>query len=149
MRGWSPSSWPAWGGGLPKEVRANVVGAIEGLLIDIDGVLTVSWEPIDGAPEAMATLRGLGIPLRFATNTTTRTRAEVASLITSAGMPVEPGEILTAPVATAVHLRRHHPGARCFLLNSGDLSEDLEESSWPNTGPRTDRWTWWSSVGPV
>ena len=121
------------------------MGAIEGLLIDIDGVLTVSWEPIDGAPEAMATLRGLGIPLRFATNTTTRTRAEVASLITSAGMPVEPGEILTAPVATAVHLRRHHPGARCFLLNSGDLSEDLEGIELADHGPsrrttqRTDR----------
>lgn len=135
MRGWSPSSGPASGGGLPKEARSNVVGTIEGLLIDIDGVLTVSWEPIDGAPEAMATLRELGIPLRFATNTTTRTRAEVASLITSAGMPVEPGEILTAPVATAVHLRRHHPGARCFLLNSGDLSEDLEGIELAEHGP--------------
>ena len=104
----------------------NVVAAIEGLLIDIDGVLTVSWEPIDGSPEAMETLRKLGVPLRFATNTTTRSRAEVASLITTAGMPVDPEEILTAPVATAVYLRQHHPGARCFLLNSGDLSEDLE-----------------------
>ena len=51
MRGWSPSSGPASGGGQPKEARANVVVAIEGLLIDIDGVLTVSWEPIDGSPE--------------------------------------------------------------------------------------------------
>ena len=145
MRGWSPSSWPAWGGGLPKEVSANVVGAIEGLLIDIDGVLTVSWEPIDGAPEAMATLRGLGIPLRFATNTTTRTRAEVASLITSAGMPVEPGEILTAPVASATTTRG--PGASCSTLATCPMT--WRESSWPTTGPRTDRWTWWSSVGPV
>ena len=94
------------------------MGAIEGLLIDIDGVLTVSWEPIDGAPEAMATLRGPGIPLRFATNTTTRTRADSASLITSAGMPVEPGAILTAPVATAVHPLLPHPGLRTYPPNS-------------------------------
>ena len=99
---------------------------VDGLLIDIDGVLSVSWEAIGGAPEALAKLRARHVPLRFATNTTTRTRAEVASLLTEAGMPVDPHEILTAPVATAAHLRRYHPGARCYLLNSGDLSEDLE-----------------------
>jgi HAD superfamily hydrolase (TIGR01458 family) len=99
---------------------------VDGLLIDIDGVLSVSWVAIDGAPDALAALRDLGVPLRFATNTTTRTRREVAELLCAAGMPVDPAEILTAPVATAAHLRRHHPGARCFLLNSGDLAEDME-----------------------
>ena len=46
---------------------------VDGLLIDIDGVLSVSWEAIDGAPGALAELRSRHIPLRFATNTTTRT----------------------------------------------------------------------------
>ena len=99
---------------------------VDGLLIDIDGVLSVSWVAIDGAPGALSALRDLGVPLRFATNTTTRTRREVAELLTVAGMAVDLDEILTAPVATAAHLRRHHPGAKCFLLNSGDLSEDME-----------------------
>ena len=99
---------------------------VDGLLIDIDGVLSVSWVAIDGAPDALSALRHLGVPLRFATNTTTRTRREVAELLTVAGMAVDSEEILTAPVATAAHLRRHHPGAKCFLLNSGDLSEDME-----------------------
>lgn len=102
------------------------MGRFDGLLIDIDGVLSVSWVAIEGAPEALNALRDLGVPVRFATNTTTRTRLEVADLLTGAGMAVEPGEILTAPVATAAHLRQHHPGARCFLLNSGDLSQDLD-----------------------
>ena len=101
------------------------MGRIDGLLVDIDGVLSVSWVAIAGAPEALVRVRDLGVPMRFATNTTTRSRAEVAGLLTSAGMTVEPDEILTAPVATAAHLRRHHPGARCFLLNSGDLSADM------------------------
>ncbi|MEC9395406.1 MAG: TIGR01458 family HAD-type hydrolase [Actinomycetota bacterium] len=102
------------------------MGRIDGLLVDIDGVLSVSWVAIDGAPEALAQVRALDLPVRFATNTTTRSRAEVAGLLTSAGMLVDPDEILTAPVATAAHLRHHHPGARCFLLNSGDLSADME-----------------------
>ena len=69
---------------------------IDGLLVDIDGVLTVSWEPIGGASDALAAVRRSGLPLRFATNTTTRTRAEVADLLTEAGMSTSVDEILTA-----------------------------------------------------
>lgn len=108
---------------------------IDGLLIDIDGVLTVSWEPIEGAPNALATIRRSGLPLRFATNTTTRTRAEVADLLGQAGMAVDVAEILTAPAATAAHLRRNHPGARVFLLNTGDLTADLEDIDLVDDGP--------------
>ena len=108
---------------------------IDGLLIDIDGVLTVSWEPIEGAPDALVAVRASGVPLRFATNTTTRTRAEVATLLGHAGMPVDADEILTAPAATAAHLRRQHPGARVFLLNTGDLSADLEGIDLVERGP--------------
>lgn len=108
---------------------------VDGLLIDIDGVLTVSWVPIDGVDDAMASLRSSGIPLRFATNTTTRTRGEVARLLSEAGIPVEVDEILTAPAATAAHLRREHPGARVFLLNTGDLSEDLGGIDLVDSGP--------------
>lgn len=99
--------------------------AVGGLLIDIDGVLTVSWSPIEGAREAMATLRRSRLPLHFATNTTSMTQAEVAGRLTELGIPVREEEVLTAPAATADHLRRHHPGARCFVLNEGDLSADL------------------------
>lgn len=108
---------------------------VDGLLIDIDGVLTVSWVPIDGVDDAMASLRSSGIPLRFATNTTTRTRGEVARLLSEAGIPVEVDEILTAPAATAAHLRREHPGARVFLLNTGDLSDDLGGIDLVDSGP--------------
>jgi HAD superfamily hydrolase (TIGR01458 family) len=108
---------------------------VDGLLIDIDGVLTVSWVPIDGADDALASLRTSGIPLRFATNTTTRTRSEVARLLSGAGIPVDVGEILTAPAATAAHLRHEHPGARVFLLNTGDLSEDLRGIDIVDSGP--------------
>ncbi|MDZ7678740.1 MAG: hypothetical protein U5K29_09315 [Acidimicrobiales bacterium] len=92
---------------------------IDGLLIDIDGVLVVTWEPIAGAAEALGRLRAAQVPIRFATNTTSRTRPQIADALTDAGMPVEPDEILTATVATASYLRAHHPGARCLVLNEG------------------------------
>jgi HAD superfamily hydrolase (TIGR01458 family) len=99
---------------------------VRGLLIDIDGVLAVSWEPLDGAVAAIRTVREAGLPLLLLTNTTSRTRDRIAGTLADAGFPIEPEDILTAPAATAAHLREHRPDARCLLLNSGDISRDLD-----------------------
>ncbi|HKS46543.1 MAG TPA: TIGR01458 family HAD-type hydrolase [Amycolatopsis sp.] len=95
------------------------------VLIDIDGVLTVSWQPLPGAVEAVSRLREDGFALAFLTNTTSRTRVSIADTLRSAGFPVEAGDIFTAPALTAAHVREHLPDARCFVLNSGDIAADL------------------------
>lgn len=89
------------------------------LLLDIDGVLVVSWRPVLGASEAMRAIRDAGIPVRFLTNTTSRTRASVSTALRELGITVDDVELLTAGVATATYLREHHPGARCFVLGDG------------------------------
>ena len=101
------------------------MATIEGVLLDIDGVLTVSWHPLPGAVAAVAALRALGLPMRFLTNTTSRTRRAIADTLVSAGFAIEPSEILTAPAATATYLRKAHPGQRCYLLSSGDVVAEL------------------------
>lgn len=98
---------------------------IRAVLIDIDGVLTVSWKPLPGTVAALQQLRAEGFPLALVTNTTSRTRASIASTLAEAGFPVTADDILTAPVIAAAYLREHYPGARCLLLNSCDISEDL------------------------
>lgn len=70
------------------------------VLIDIDGVLTVSWEPLPGAVEAMRRLRAADVPLALVTNTTSRTRARIAERLADHGFPVGPDDILTAPAVT-------------------------------------------------
>ncbi len=100
-------------------------GRVRGALIDIDGVLTVSWKPLPGAAAAMARLRVAGLPLALVTNTTSRTRAAIAARLTEAGFGIDADDILTAPAVTAGYLREHHPGARCLLLNSGEVRDDL------------------------
>ncbi len=99
---------------------------IEGVLLDIDGVLAVSWEPLPGAIEILGWLRSNGVPFRLITNTTTKTRADLASTLRDAGFDVRDDELITAVAATARYLRAHHPSARCFLLSDGDASADLE-----------------------
>ena len=61
------------------------------------------------------------------TNTTSRTRAWIAGTLAEAGFPVERGDVLTAPAATAAYLAQHRPGARCLLLTSGDVAEDMTD----------------------
>jgi HAD superfamily hydrolase (TIGR01458 family) len=100
------------------------VGDIDGLLLDIDGVLAVSWEPLPGALEAMDSLREQ-IPFRLITNTTTHTRRELSATLRGAGFDVEPHEIVTAVTATATYLREHHAGGRAFVLTDGAPGEDL------------------------
>ncbi len=98
---------------------------IRAALIDIDGVLTVSWQPLPGAVDALKRLRAGGVAVALVTNTTSLTRASLARSLGEAGFPVTAEDILSAPVATAAYLTRHHPGARCLLLTTDDISEDL------------------------
>ena len=98
---------------------------IDGLLVDVEGVLAVDWDPVPGAVDALAGLRDRGLPFRLVTNTTSRTRRAVAAALAEVGFAITAGDIVSAPAATGAYLRRHHPGARCFLVNHGDLTEDL------------------------
>ena len=99
---------------------------IDGLLLDIDGVLTVSWEAIEGSVQAIASLSKREVPFRLATNTTTHTRRELAQILRAAGFDVHADDIVTAVVATARYLRATHPGARVFVLSDGAPDADME-----------------------
>lgn len=82
---------------LPRTVR--------GCLFDLDGTLYQGDEPVAGAPEAIAALRGAGLPLRFVTNTTRFPRAALARRLEGMGFAAAPDEILTGPTAAAALLR--------------------------------------------
>jgi HAD superfamily hydrolase (TIGR01458 family) len=99
---------------------------LEGVLLDIDGVLTVSWEPLSGAIETVRWLTTEGVEFRLVTNTSSRTRREIATLLARAGMEVGERRILTAVTSAARYLTETHAGVGCFVVNEGDLSEDLE-----------------------
>ena len=98
---------------------------IEGLLLDIDGVLSISWEPIPGSIEALAAFRRAQIPICLITNTTTHTRAGLAQILGDAGFAIEPSEIVTAVTATADYVRVAHPGASVFFVSDGDATDDM------------------------
>lgn len=99
---------------------------LDGVLLDIDGVLVVSWKPIEGAAAAVEALRQGGLPIRFVTNTTSISRQEITVRLREAGVAVDPEEIHSAPAATAAWIQTNRPGTRCYLINSGNLGDDLD-----------------------
>ena len=92
------------------------------ILLDIDGVLHVSGEPIPGAVEAVARLRRQGHALRFVTNNSTRPRPTLAEELRSLGFELEDDELQTTPGAAA----RELAGKRVFALVMGAIVPDLE-----------------------
>jgi HAD superfamily hydrolase (TIGR01458 family) len=96
--------------------------SMAGILLDIDGVLHVSGEPIPGAAGAVARLREAGHRLRFVTNNTTRSRRGLAEEVRSLGVELEDHELQTTPVAAAHALA----GQRVLALTMPAIVEDLE-----------------------
>src|SRR5258706_15598788 len=78
-----------------------------------------------GAGAAVQRGRAAGLPLGLVCSTASRTRAWIAAELARAGFAVTAADILTAPVIAAAYLAGHYPGARCLLVNSGDIGEDL------------------------
>lgn len=92
------------------------------ILLDIDGVLHVSGEPIPGAVEAVAALRRAGHALRFVTNNSTQPRAELAADLRALGFELDEEEIQ----ATARAAARELAGRRVFALVMPGVVPDLE-----------------------
>jgi HAD superfamily hydrolase (TIGR01458 family) len=101
------------------------MGGIDGVLLDMDGVLAQSWRPLPGAVDALETLRSRRTPFLVVSNTTTHSRSAFARTLTESGLPLEPGEIMTAVAGTASYLRRRHSNDRVFVLSDGDPRGDL------------------------
>jgi HAD superfamily hydrolase (TIGR01458 family) len=92
------------------------------ILLDVDGVLHVSGQPIPGAAEAVRRLRVDGHRLRFVTNTTTRSRARLAEELRTARIEVDDSEVQTTADAAVSALR----GRRVLALVMHALVGDLD-----------------------
>jgi HAD superfamily hydrolase (TIGR01458 family) len=92
------------------------------ILLDVDGVLHVSGAPIAGAAGAVRRLREAGHRLRFVTNSTTRSRAQLAEQLRTMGFELEDEELQTTGGVAA----RALAGKRVLALTMPGLFDDLE-----------------------
>lgn len=102
------------------------MGIVRAILFDMDGVLYNSETPIEGAAETLAWLRAQGIPHLFGTNTSARTRKQLADKLNRFGIAATEDDILTPALAAAGWLRecssREHA--------KGPVALFVKESTW-------------------
>ena len=99
---------------------------IKGILFDLDGVLYVGSNAIDGAIGTIASLRAAGYSCRFATNTSTLSMHSLQLKLHHLGFDIPASEIISAPQAAILYLRGlGRP--RCRLLLAEDVKQDFTE----------------------
>lgn len=99
------------------------VAEISGVLLDLGGVVYVGDTPIAGAIDAVRRLRDAGLPLRFITNTTRRSKRQVLADLAKMGLGVDSGELLTPASLVRAYLEKH--GLTPVLIVHPDLEEDF------------------------
>jgi len=85
------------------------------VVLDLDGTLYHAGKPLPGAAEAVARLRGAGLPVRFLTNTFSTPEEAVADRLRGFGIEVRAGELLSPHRALESYLaaaRAARPGLR-------------------------------------
>ena len=81
-------------------MTASILNRVDALLIDLDGTVYQYDKLLPGVGETLAWLRTKGVPLRFVTNSTMRSRSSLAARLRGFGVQAEESDILN-PVAVA------------------------------------------------
>jgi phospholysine phosphohistidine inorganic pyrophosphate phosphatase len=96
---------------------------MRGVLLDLDGVIYVGDEPVPGAAETVGWLAREGIPYRFLTNTTSRSRDSIVGKLRGMGVDAVAEQVLTPAVAATTWLRRHHMFRPALFIPAETASE--------------------------
>ena len=99
--------------------------SIKGILCDIGGVLYVGDTPYPGTVEAIKRLKA-SYPIRFLTNTTQKTGAQVVANLQKMGFDIDASEVITALDVTKSYLEQHQSNAVLLLTDAAEgFFEDL------------------------
>lgn len=93
---------------------------IEGVLLDMDGVVHIGDRAIPGAAGALSTLESKGIPYRFLTNTTTRSRENLHAKMRRMGLRIRLDHIITTHEVALQYLENIGRPS-CYLLVDDDV----------------------------
>ncbi|MEW5422903.1 TIGR01458 family HAD-type hydrolase [Amorphus sp. 3PC139-8] len=99
--------------------------SIEGVLIDLGGVVYTGDQALEGATAALARLRRSGRPIRFLTNTTSQPISGIHAKLKRLGIDAARDEIFTPSIAARAYLRQN--GLAPHFLVAPSLREDFED----------------------
>lgn len=97
---------------------------IKGLLIDLDGVLYVGDQIIDGAIQVINQIHASNMPCRFITNTSTLSLNGLQLKLAKLGFNIPSSEIISAPQAALLYLAKQSEPI-CRLLLAENVKQDF------------------------
>lgn len=100
-----------------------VADRYDGFLIDLDGVVWLGREPIEGAAASLAALLAAGKELVFVTNNPTHSPASYAERLAGMGVEVAPERIVTAGVVVARLAAEAAGSEGVFVIGAEPLKE--------------------------
>lgn len=110
---------------------------VDGLILDMDGVLWRGSEPMPGLARFFEVMRQQGIEFILATNNSTRTVEQYVGKLAGMGVRVLPERILTSACAAADYLLAlAEPGAGVFTVGEEGLERALESRGFCLTAER-------------
>ncbi len=112
-----------------EESETALVEAHDLVMFDLDGVVYVGGEAIDGVAAAIDRVRESGRHVAFVTNNASRTPDQVAAKLTKVGVSAEAHDVVTSAQAAArVLVEEHGAGARVLMLGGEGLKVALLEA---------------------
>ncbi len=104
---------------------ADGLDGVQGLLLDIDGVLCRGNDAIPGAADAVRRFQQAGLELLALTNNTRSRPSDHAAKLATAGIDIPTERVLTAGEATARFLADLDGDAPIYVVGSPALRDDL------------------------
>jgi glycerol-1-phosphatase len=97
-------------------------------LLDLDGVVYIGPEAVEGAADRLAEAVDAGMHLAYVTNNASRPPRVVARHLTDLGIPAEEDEVVTSAQAAArLTAEQVGPGSSVYVIGGAGLYEALEE----------------------
>lgn len=108
---------------LPQKPERRDGQPVKGILLDIDGVISVGGIAVPGSLDAVTRIREHAIALKFVTNTTRRPRSRIVNDLARLGLNVAETDVFTPAILARNYLvqRRLAP----FLVVHPNLLEDF------------------------
>jgi 4-nitrophenyl phosphatase len=112
-------------------MSVHLLSSIDALILDMDGVLWRSDQPIGDLKSIFRRIKQVGWTVTFATNNATRTIQQYVELLSSFGVDAEPWQIITSAAAVTFHLEKYIPlGGPVFIIGEQGLIEACEDQGY-------------------
>jgi glycerol 3-phosphatase-2 len=99
---------------------------LEGLLVDLDGVVWIGHKMVPGAVETLVKLLAEGMEIVFVTNNSVKPPSAYAARLRDVGIEIADDRVLTGGVATArLAAERLGPGGTAFVIGAPGFKETV------------------------